>query len=311
MLAYQKDYGGLSMPQRRLTNMGTTGQRLYGWVVLVVFGIFLSVTLLAANMLQLLSVVLFPFSTKAFRFANRYAADFWWGMCVVSAKLCYGTRLELSGDAVPEKESVIVVPNHQDMADITYLMFLARSKHRLGDLKWFVKDILKYVPGMGWGMLFLGCVFVKRNWSRDRATIERTFSNLNNSGMPFWLMIFAEGTRVTVDKVVQSRDYAVSRNMAPLDHVLIPRTNGFVASVQALREGHLDAVYDVTIGYPQGVPTLVQYIRGGSRVAHFHVRRFPIEELPTTNEGLDRWLVERFGEKDKLLDAFYRNGLFG
>ncbi len=299
------------MPQSRLTDMGTTGQRLYGVVILIVFGLFLSMTLLVANVLQLLSLILFPFSRQAFRVANRHAADFWWGMCVSSAKLCYGNRLELSGDVVPEKESVIVVPNHQDMADITYLMFLARSKHRLGDLKWFVKDILKYVPGMGWGMLFIGCVFVKRNWSRDRVTIERTFSNLNHSGMPFWLMIFAEGTRVTVEKLVRNRHYAMLRNRAPLDHVLIPRTKGFVASVQALRKGHLDAVYDITIGYPTGVPTLVQYIRGGSRVAHFHVRRFPIEELPTTNEGLDRWLVDRFVEKDKLLDAFYRNGVFG
>ncbi len=299
------------MPQSRLVDMGTAGQRLYGIVVSIVFGSFLAVTLLAANGLQLLSLVLLPFSKKAFRLANRYAADSWWGMTVFLAKLCYKTRVVLTGDDVPEKESVIMVSNHQDMADITYLFFLARSKHRLGDLKWFVKDILKYVPGMGWGMLFLGCVFVKRDWTRDRATIERTFSNLTKSGMPYWLMIFAEGTRATEDKVAASQVFARANNMAPLNHVLIPRTNGFVTSVQALREGHLDAVYDVTIGYPTGVPTLMQYVRGGSRVAHLHVRRYPLDKLPTTNEELDQWLVERFGEKDKLLDGFYRNGVFG
>jgi hypothetical protein len=41
------------------------------------------------------------------------------------------------------------------------------------------------------------------------------------------------------------------------------------------------------------------------------VRRYPLDELPTTNEELDQWLFERFGEKDKLLDGFYRNGAFG
>jgi 1-acyl-sn-glycerol-3-phosphate acyltransferase len=298
------------MPQNRLVEMGTVGQRLYGMAVGIVFGVGLAVTLLAANGLQMISLGILPFSKKTFQIINRFAADFWWGLCVSSAKLCYGASLKITGDVVPEKESVIVVPNHQDMPDITFLMFLARSKHRLGDLKWFVKDPIKYVPGVGWGMLFIGCVFVKRNWTRDRAVIEHTFSNFNKSGMPYWLMIFAEGTRSTIDKITRSRNYAKSKDMDPLEHVLIPRTNGFVASVQALRKGHLDAVYDITIGYPKGVPTLGQYILGAARVAHFHVRRFPRAGLPTTNEGLDKWLVERFGEKDKLLDQFYRDGFF-
>ena len=61
------------------------------------------------------------------------------------------------------------------MADITFLMDFAYRKGRLGDMKWMVKDIIKYVPGVGWGMLFLDCIFVKRDWTTDKESIRKTF----------------------------------------------------------------------------------------------------------------------------------------
>ena len=55
--------------------------------------------------------------------------------------------------------------------------------------------------------------------------------------------------------------------------MLIPRTKGFVASVEGLGD-HLNAVYDFTIGYVDGVPSLWQYITGRVKQIHIHVRRF-------------------------------------
>jgi hypothetical protein len=91
--------------------------------------------------------------------------------------------------------------------------------------------------------------------------------------------------------------------------VLVPRTKGFVASVAGLRR-HATAIYDVTIGYERGVPTLWQYIKGFAPRAHLHVRRFPIADLPTDDAGLATWLQQRFQEKDSLLERFYRDGRF-
>lgn len=297
------------MPLPPLPEPSSRTRRLGGLARAVPAVTLLSSTLLAFNVLQTASLALRPVSRQGFRRFNREAADLWWGWCVSTAKLLHGTRIVVTGDDVPAQESAIVVANHQQMADVTFLMFLARAKGRLGDLKWFVKHPVKYVPGVGWGMAFLDCIFVKRNWAADRSSIEATFSRLIRDRVPLWLVSFPEGTRITPSKLARSRDYAAQHELYQPNHVLVPRTKGFVATVQGLR-GHVDAVYDLTIGYQEGVPTLWQYIRGFATCAHFHVRRFPIDELPGSDEELTDWLHHCFEHKDQLLDHFYRTGRF-
>jgi len=285
------------------------GHRLGGLARGLLAIAFLAPTLLALNVVQTASLLIAPLSRRAFRAINRWAANTWWGWCVDVSRLLHGIRVEVTGDAVPKRENAIIVANHQEMSDVTFLFFLARAKERLGDLKWFVKDRVKYVPGVGWGMLFLGCVFVKRRWTDDRESVERTFAHLVEGRVPCWLISFSEGTRITPEKAARSREYAAKASLPPTERVMIPRTKGFVASVQGLGS-HLDAVYDVTIGHPDGAPTLWQYVRGFPRVAHLHVRRYATSELPEGEEALAGWLLERFREKDRLLAGFEETGAF-
>ncbi|MCP4679271.1 MAG: acyltransferase [Deltaproteobacteria bacterium] len=298
------------MPQIPLLDSRPFHRRLFSAGIAILIAVFLFSTLIAINLTQTASLLLWIFSKKAFRVYNRFAANTWWGLCDITAKWIHGAHLELTGDPIPKKENVIVVSNHQQSPDITFFFMLAKAKGRLGDLKWFVKDTIKYVPGIGWGMLFIGCIFVKRNWTRDRASIEKTFAWINKGAVPFWIILFVEGTRLTPAKLAKSHQYAESRNEQPLRHLLLPRTKGFTSAVIGLRDGHLDAVYDLTIGYTDGVPTLSQYVAGVSKVAHFHVRRYVAADLPETEEALSEWLMERFREKDRRLDAFYREGAF-
>jgi 1-acyl-sn-glycerol-3-phosphate acyltransferase len=265
--------------------------------------------LMAGNLAQLLSLTVMPLSRHAFRRINREIADLWWGSCVTFARRMNHTRIVFTGDPVPPRENALVIANHQQMPDITFLMQFARGKDRLGDMKWFVKDKLKYVPGIGWGMVFLDCLFVKRDWAADRGSVERTFQRILRDRVPIWLISFAEGTRITPDKLRASHEYAEAHGLEPHRHLLLPRTKGFVASVQGLRQ-HLDAVYDVTIGYELGVPTLWQFIKGYVTVAHLHVHRVPVAEMADDDEALAEWLQSRFREKDRLLEHFYRRGAF-
>ena len=207
------------------------------------------------------------------------------------------------------REDALLIANHQQMPDIPAIMKLAKTKDRLGDLKFFVKKQLKWAPGVGWGMQFLDCPFIDREWSSDSANIRRTFSKLVDNQVPMWLVSFVEGTRATLPKLEASREFARSRGLAETRHVQVPRTKGFTASVQGLR-GHVTAVYDLTIGYEEGVPTLWQYLKGLVGRVHLHVRRLPIEELPETDEGLRQWLLERFVEKDRLMENYYQTGKF-
>jgi 1-acyl-sn-glycerol-3-phosphate acyltransferase len=222
-----------------------------------------------------------------------------------------GMKIVVSGDEIPPLENAIVIANHQQMSDIFIIMMFAITKGRLGDLKWFVKDILKYAPGVGWGMLFLDCVFVKRNWDADKSTISSTFSKFQKDKIPVWLISFVEGTRMKQAKLERSQKYAREKNLPLLNHVLLPRTKGFAATVQGLSE-HARVVYDMTIGYPQGVASLWQIAKGTATEFHIHVKRYDLGKLPLNQEGPDmtQWLVQRFIEKDKLLDGYYRTTSF-
>lgn len=98
-------------------------------------------------------------------------------------------------------------------------------------------------------------------------------------------------------------------------HLLYPRTKGFITTVQHLRKAaHVKAVYDVTIAYQRGkdfhaAPTMWDTLSVpwlSSRLGykfHVHVRRFPLENLPTDDEKLAKWLENLWVEKGEWLDV--------
>jgi len=68
----------------------------------------------------------------------------------------------------------------------------------------------------------------------------------------------------------------------------------------------------LTIAYEGGVkPTLWSVFCGSFPKRVFvHVRRYPIESLPTTSSGINDWTLKIFREKDNLLEGFSKNGKF-
>lgn len=297
------------MPLPPLKDTEGTIERVVSTLRVVPPVAFLGTTLMGLNGAQTASLVLLPFSPRGFRAFNRWAAERWWGACVSLSRSVNGVSVVVTGDPIPDGENAIVILNHQDMADITFVLDYAETKGRLGDLKWMVKDVIKYVPGVGWGMLFLDCIFLKRDWAEDKESIRRTFARLRDNDVPVWLLSFSEGTRITADKLAAAKEHARSHGMPEPRHVLLPRPKGFTATVEGLRD-HVGAVYDITIGYEGGVPTIGQFVRGLSPRAHLHVRRFPIDELPADEPGLAEWLRARFVEKDELLERYYATGSF-
>lgn len=221
----------------------------------------------------------------------------------------YGLKFVFTGDQTPLYENVMVIANHQGINDIPALMSLAWRKRRLGDLKWFVKDIVKYIPGPGWGMIFLGCIYVKRNWFKDKDHIQRIFEKFRRRKIPIWLISFLEGTRVTQSKLIRSQNLAKNKGLPIFEHVLLPKTKGFTVSINALRD-HLNAVYDVTIGYPEGIPLAWFIVQGYVKEIHLHIQRHPIENLPHSESDLNAWAFEKFREKDRLMAHFLEHRCF-
>ena len=262
--------------------------------------------LLLCNLLQLLSAPLLLISRRAVRVINRAIGGAWWGLCDWMGEL-WGIDIVISGDHLPMRENVMVIANHQAMSDINTLFRLARRQERIGDLKWFVKDVVKYVPGVGWGMIFLDCIFLKRDWKRDRERLFHQLSRFKREQIPVWTLSFVEGTRQKPHKLEESVRYAESQGWIAHQHLLLPRTKGFCLTLEAMSD-HLDAVYDATLGYVGGTPSLWQWCRGDVSKVALHVRRFQISDIPKDEKELSAWLRARWVEKDALLDYYYQHG---
>jgi 1-acyl-sn-glycerol-3-phosphate acyltransferase len=275
-------------------------RKLLSWIDLLAWTIVLMGTLLFFNIIQCLSFVFYPISKWGVWKINRECADLWWRLLVFWTENWLKIQVEISGDEIPPGESVLFISNHQQMPDIPILMTLAIRKGRLGDMKWFVKDSLKYIPGIGWGMYFLGCVFLKRNWYADFNNIQKTFARLRDLGVPFWLVSFVEGTRITPGKLKKAQAFARAKGYPLPQHTLIPKRKGFATAIHELGN-RIDAVYDATIFYDQGIATLFQMGRGLVKSVKLHVKRYPLAELPQGEEAIGEWLRIRYQEKDQLL----------
>lgn len=275
------------------------GGLTFGWLILVIHPI------------QLASLVLRPFSRPAFRRVNRWCARSVWGAWVLLSERLNGIAVVLTGDPPPQRENAIVIANHQSMADIMVLLCVAWRCRRLGHMKFFAKKVVKYVPGPGWGMLFLDCVFVDRDWTRDRSRIEAVFARFRLEHIPVFLVSFLEGTRITPAKLAAAVAHAEARGLPVPRHTLVPRTKGFVAMLQGL-DGHVDAVYDLTIGYPGRTPSLFDAFCGRASVVAVDLRRYPMSALPSADDeaALAAWVHDRYEEKDERLATLHATGAF-
>lgn len=300
MVSPSVDY--LKVPPSGNSSLRTT---LQGAFVVTLIGS----VLLLINATQILTLLIRPFSRKLFRSINVHITWVWWRFVVALEVKVFGVKVIITGDHLPQQENVLLVSNHQEMTDIPVLIPLVKQQNCLGRLKWIAKYPMKFFPGPGWGMHFTDCIFLKRDWAKDQASIRATFAILRDEKVPAWLIMFPEGTRITPNKLAASQEFAKEKGFWIPETVMIPRTKGFAAAVMGLGN-HLDAIYDVTIGYPRGIPSLGQFMSGLSPEVHVHVRRIAIKDLPTDEAGLGASIMEMFRDKNQRLAAFKRDGRF-
>ncbi|ORX51053.1 hypothetical protein BCR36DRAFT_288947, partial [Piromyces finnis] len=180
---------------------------------------------------------------------------------------------------------------------------------------YFAKDSLKFLPGFGWGMYLMGQIFVKRNWTSDKKMIDKAFKGIKDDKEPVWIITYLEGTRFTEEKLIQSHEFAKERNLPIFKNVLIPRVKGFSASINSFKDSHVKYVYDFTLAYRHkekgfGVlPSIATILSSdlSDYQFHIHIRRFPIESIPTDDEGIYQWAINLYQEKDNFLEELKNN----
>lgn len=168
----------------------------------------------------------------------------------------------------------LVTANHQSWVDILVLQHLLNRRIPL--LKFFLKQQLIWVPVMGLAWWALDFPFMRRHSEaylqkhpemrgRDQATTRRACEKF--ALIPTSVMNFLEGTRFTPGKH--------ARQQSPYRHLLKPKTGGMAVALHAMGD-KFQAVLDVTIVYPAGIPSFWQFLSGGVARVIVRVNALPV-----------------------------------
>ncbi len=201
----------------------------------------------------------------------------------------------------------LVLCNHQSWVDIFALQHVLNR--RVPFLKFFLKKELIWVPVIGlawWGLDF---PFMKRytpeylakhpeKRGKDMETTRRACAKFRTR--PVSVMNFVEGTRFTPAKHDKQR--------SPYKHLLKPKAGGIAFVLDAMGES-ISELVDVTIAYPEGAPTLWQFLCGRVPRVVMHIELRPIPEALRQPLGgaesrgqVKQWLGELWEAKDARLE---------
>ena len=217
-------------------------------------------------------------------------------------------------------QRMILIANHQIYTDWLYLWWIGYTAGMHGRIYVILKESLKRIPVIGWGMQFAQFIFLKRKWEQDKPRMATHLQKFNNPKDPMWLMMFPEGTNLADNTRESSRKWATKIGIDDMRHLLLPRSTGLQFILQELRNS-VDYVYDCTIAY-EGVPrgefaqdifTVGASYFGGRppKSVNMYWRRFRISSIPLDDpKTFEVWLRSRWSEKDKFIEDYLRTGRF-
>ena len=214
-----------------------------------------------------------------------------------------GTRWHTTGfEHFKRSGWYLVSSNHQSWVDILVLQKVFSGRIPL--LKFFIKKELIYVPviGLAWWALdfpFMARKGGKASAVKDLETARKACEKFRV--VPTSVISFLEGTRFTQGKHDSQH--------SPHRHLLKPKTGGVGMALAVMGE-QFDAMLDVTIVYPKGVPTFTDLISGRLSDVIVDVRQIAIPPDLKTDTGRDTgyrarlqtWVNGLWVEKDQRIE---------
>ncbi len=216
------------------------------------------------------------------------------------------TQWDVEGlESLSPRSWYLVNSNHQSWVDILVLQKL--FNRRIPLLKFFLKQQLIWVPLMGLAWWALDFPFMRRYTEaylkkhpemrgKDQETTRKACEKF--ALIPTSVMNFLEGTRFTAAKHAQQQ--------SPYSHLLKPKAGGIALALNAMG-GKFQSILDVTIVYPDGVPTFWHFLCGRLRRVVVRVQTLPVPlELvqgdyannPAVREAFAQWVQRLWQDKD-------------
>lgn len=218
-------------------------------------------------------------------------------------------RINLPAD-VHTNGKYLLISNHQSWVDTSIVQYIGEK--RLPLTRFFTKFELIYIPIVGQAFYFLDFPMMRRYSKeavaknpalkgKDIEEAKRACALLKNK--PFTLLNYLEGTRFTKAKHAQQQ--------SPYTHLLKPRAGGLSLAINALG-ADMDGILDMTIVYPDGVPTYSDLWKGNIKHLGVDVRHITIpdalfagiqnggyENDETVKAQMFAWVEQIWREKDQ------------
>lgn len=202
----------------------------------------------------------------------------------------------------------LMICNHQSWVDTTVNQYFGLTRMPL--TRFFTKWELIFIPFVGQAFKILGFPMMKRH-SRSQIAknpelkhhdmLEARKSCEQLLSQPFTLLNYVEGTRFTPEKHAQQK--------SPYQHLLKPKSGGLALAINILGR-KIDALVDMTIVYPDGVPGYGEFWLGEVPRITVHLRKIDIPEWVLAGNYEDdreyrskfhQWLTQIWQEKDQLI----------
>lgn len=281
--------------------------------VLSIVGYFFNTVFWVIPILFLSFLKLLPI--KQWQTAISYLLDgcatAWIGVNKYNQRLVANTHFKVTGDKdLSNKDWYLLISNHQSWVDILVLQRVFNRK--IPFLKFFLKKELIWVPFLGlawWALDFpfmrrYSKAFIAKHPELRGKDLEATRKACEKFRFkPVSIMNFVEGTRWTKEK---------SQNQqSPFDNLLLPKAGG-MAFVLSTMGDKLHKLLDVTIHYPEGIPSFWDFVCGKVNKINVQIRILAIEDLlksesfamnyfdnPEQRERFQLWLTKLWHQKDQ------------
>ncbi|WP_137169477.1 acyltransferase [Marinomonas sp. FW-1] len=237
-------------------------------------------------------------------------ATFWIGVNNINQRYFGRSAIDVTGvNAFEKNEWYMITANHQSWVDILILQRL--FNRRIPFIKFFLKRELIWVPFIGLAWWALEFPFMKRyspELLKKRPELKGKDIEVTKKAcekfqyFPVSIMNFLEGTRFTEEKHrQQSNQYK---------HLLTPKAGGLSFALNAMN-GKLHQLIDVTIVYPEGIPSFFDYLCGNVPKIKVHIRMMPIEPALLGDYQNDaeyrayfqQWVNDLWLQKDQQFDV--------
>lgn len=239
------------------------------------------------------------------------------------------------GDDITEclDDRTLIIANHQSTADVPLLFACFNPKKQiLPNIMWIMDSLFKYTNFGIVSVLHKDFFIMSGKAKRDKS-LQAMAQHLLDAYLPLgrkWLVLFPEGGFLRKRKAISHR-YAEKMNLPKFENVSLPRVGAMQIIMDTLGPKSalnnncnsinnqvalctkIQWVLDITIAYPNGWPIDLSHIVFGHRdpcQTVIFYRLYSFSDVPDDSDSMTKWLFQRWEEKEKMLECFYKTGEF-